>query len=314
MANAYELIEYSGTNFKFSMSRLTYVTPHMHHEIEFGLCFQGDMHIVEAGKETLIQPGQFWYLNPGVGHEILSGSPHRPYLSLHVQFPPAFFQAYFPQMDRVRLSGICLSRELLGPEIYQSLRSDMIICARSYYRRDVMYPLVCAAGINHMMSLLLSHVPYETLSEEELQNRSILSGRIQRLTDYITDHAHEKLLLSDLARQEGLSLTYLSHLFTQQLGMSFQTCLMRIRCRRAAMLLLSTRDTLSDISLKSGFSALKYMRTGFQEVYGCSPEVFRELYRDAPPQPVRQASPGEFRAIGRGFTPQESLYLLDLLA
>ena len=202
----------------------------------------------------------------------------------------------------------------MNERVYQSLRSDMIICARSYYRRDVMYPLVCAAGINHMMSLLLSHVPYETLCEEELQNRSILSGRIQRLTDYITDHAHEKLLLSDLARQEGLSLTYLSHLFTQQLGMSFQTCLMRIRCRRAAMLLLSTRDTLSDISLKSGFSALKYMRTGFQEVYGCSPEVFRELYRDAPPQPVRQASPGEFRAIGRGFTPQESLYLLDLLA
>ena len=89
MANAYELIEYSGTNFKFSMSRLTYVTPHMHHEIEFGLCFQGDMHIVEAGKETLIQPGQFWYLNPGVGHEILLGSAHRAYLSLHVQFPPA---------------------------------------------------------------------------------------------------------------------------------------------------------------------------------------------------------------------------------
>ena len=36
---------------------------------------------------------------------------------------------------------------------------------------------------------------------------------MRKITHYIDEHYSEKLLLSDIARKEDLSLTYLSHFF-----------------------------------------------------------------------------------------------------
>ena len=40
--------------------------------------------------------------------------------------------------------------------------------------------------------------------------------------DYIDENFRRKLLLGEIARREGLTMPYLSHLFKDTLGMSFQ--------------------------------------------------------------------------------------------
>ena len=45
---------------------------------------------------------------------------------------------------------------------------------------------------------------------------------MRKITHYIDEHYSEKLLLSDIARKEDLSLTYLSHFFKDYLDFPFR--------------------------------------------------------------------------------------------
>ncbi|MGN0254497.1 MAG: helix-turn-helix domain-containing protein [Chordicoccus sp.] len=60
--------------------------------------------------------------------------------------------------------------------------------------------------------------------------------------------------------------------------MPFQEYLMRVRCEHARALLLTTKDSLLDISLRCGFSDQKYFRRGFLKQYGCSPREYRRHF------------------------------------
>lgn len=93
--------------------------------------------------------------------------------------------------------------------------------------------------------------------------------------DYIDENFRRKLLLGEIARREGLTMSYLSHLFKDTLGMSFQEYLKKRRFEYARSLLLGTRKSLLDISLESGFSDARYMIHMFAEEFGCSPREYR---------------------------------------
>lgn len=93
--------------------------------------------------------------------------------------------------------------------------------------------------------------------------------------DYIDENFRRKLLLGEIARREGLTMSYLSHLFKDTLGMSFQEYLKKRRFEYARSLLLGTRKSLLDISLESGFSDARYMIRMFAEEFGCSPREYR---------------------------------------
>ena len=89
--------------------------------------------------------------------------------------------------------------------------------------------------------------------------------------DYIDENFRRKLLLGEIARREGLTMPYLSHLFKDTLGMSFQEYLKKRRFEYARSLLLGTRKSLLDISLESGFSDARYMIRMFEGEFGCTP-------------------------------------------
>ena len=92
--------------------------------------------------------------------------------------------------------------------------------------------------------------------------------RFAAIMDYIDENFRRKLLLGEIARREGLTMSYLSHLFKDTLGMSFQEYLKKRRFEYARSLLLGTRKSLLDISLESGFSDARYMIRMFAEEFG----------------------------------------------
>lgn len=102
---------------------------------------------------------------------------------------------------------------------------------------------------------------------------------MRKITHYIDEHYSEKLLLSDIARKEDLSLTYLSHFFKDYLGLPFQEYLAKIRCEKARQLLLLTDFPLLDICMSCGFSDSKYFNSGFRRQHGCSPKEYRLNFR-----------------------------------
>ncbi|RGH39107.1 AraC family transcriptional regulator [Firmicutes bacterium AM41-5BH] len=103
----------------------------------------------------------------------------------------------------------------------------------------------------------------------------------REIMHYIDEHYSEELLLSDIAKQQELDLYYLSHLFKESFGITFQNYLSKIRREHARQLLLLTDYSLLDISIACGFSDPKYFNKAFKAQYGCSPKEYRRSFQNA---------------------------------
>ncbi|MBR4711476.1 MAG: helix-turn-helix transcriptional regulator [Clostridia bacterium] len=288
--NVYEVIRYETTNFKCACGQANAVLPHSHREIEFGMILSGRPRLITPGADLLLRPGSLWLMNPYQTHALRTRSIRQPYTFLDLQLSMSFFRQYFPQAEYVRFDVADLTPATIGEEGHARLREALLRTARAYFAREPYYALRTAGCINTLLAELLEAVPHSVLSDPELRKADARLSRLQRLTDYIEAHMGEKLLLSELAEREGLSLPYLSQLFAEEVGQPFQRYLTAMRCRRAAALLVETNQSLTDIAMACGFSALKYMNRGFRECYDCTPaelrasgiRVARRVERDAP--------------------------------
>lgn len=250
MAEEYELISYPETNFKFSMVSVLYRTPHIHKEMEAVLILDGRVRVRSRKQEVTVSPGELYIVNPYQSHEILSDIPGVPALAVEIQLPPAFFHSYYPEMGNVKFafSKYNDTNTARFSEILDKLTETALI----WFEGKPFYKLLCA-------------------------------GRMNRILHYIEANYSRKLLLSELADREGLSLNYLSHFFKNFLDMSFQEYLLRIRCEKAQQLLL-TDLSLLEISVTCGFSDTKYFNRGFARIYRCTPKQYRKDMKKTDPK------------------------------
>ena len=282
ISHTYEMIPYDSTNYLFSVGQLTYVAPHIHRELELGMVLEGEIHYIANGTEYHLFPGDLWLMNPCQCHELYSASEHHKAIFLELQVSTSFFKQYFQKIENIRIDTSIIEKDGSEPNPYFTLTSNLVASAKNYFGCIPYFELKCAGDINHLFAFLLQTLPFTLLTEGELRQNDLRMNRMQRITDYIEEHISEKLLLSELASQENLTLNYLSHFFKENFGMPFQTYVQHIRCRKAANMLLETNCSPSDISLQCGFSALKYMNQGFEELFGCKPAVYRAHAQKAP--------------------------------
>ncbi len=292
MDHRYEVIDYSGTNFKFITGRTRHVTPHLHREFEIGVILDGTEQLTCADETSCVPQGEMWLLNPFENHEVHASGGDMFCGFVELQLSPAFFRDYFADIDRFRFSAHHLSASLIGEETLRLLREKLIAAALAYYEKRALYQLACASEINEIFRLLLSGVPYRVLDHSEEQSARQRIYRMQRINKIIEENYSGKLLLRDVADKEGLSLCYLSHFFRKNWGMSFQEYLQRYRCGRAAEMLTASDAAVADIAYACGFSDPRYMRQGFLKIYGMYPSDFRAegTAPAAPPSGFRPAA------------------------
>ena len=107
-----------------------------------------------------------------------------------------------------------------------------------------------------------------TLYEKKVQ-------RMSRMLSFLEENHQMQVRLQDLARQEGLTPTYVSHFFSESFGITFQDYLNNIRFERAMGLLRGTAMSVRDIALSSGFSDPKYLNKIFLQKMGCTLMAYR---------------------------------------
>jgi AraC-like DNA-binding protein len=104
---------------------------------------------------------------------------------------------------------------------------------------------------------------------------------MKRVSEYIEANYQDQIRLSDIAEQENLTVTHLSHLISEQFGVSFQDYLKHKRLENAVRL-IHTGRTLSEISEYCGFSELKYMTKAFKETFHMTPAEYRKKEEQIP--------------------------------
>ncbi|MGV0812294.1 helix-turn-helix domain-containing protein [Mycolicibacterium boenickei] len=121
-------------------------------------------------------------------------------------------------------------------------------------------------------------------SLEHYYNRdaSINAGRREKFLTifrYLTDHANRRDVLELIAAEQHYSKSYISHLVKEVSAISFSDLLAFLRVSSSERLLLTTDDTVHEISAACGFSDLKYFTRSFVDWFHQSPTEYRRSLR-----------------------------------
>ena len=136
---------------------------------------------------------------------------------------------------------------------------------------------------------LLTITNYTIASEKESATAKNNSKRLNRITDYISEHYMEHIALQDIAGLENITTYHASHFITQMLGISFQEYLNNIRFEHAFQLISKSDLPILDVCLETGFSSSRYLNQMFMRNLGCSVKEYRKKLEK--PRPVGAALP-----------------------
>ena len=176
--------------------------------------------------------------------------------------------------------------------------------------RNVMYHLVVCvgvvtrlcvdAGMDHNVAYTLSDIyirrgdkcrtPKEVIDvmEEyqmdfarrmrEIKKGSVVSLHVKRCSDYIYEHLHENITLADLAKREKLNPSYLSKLFSKELGMGVKDYIIKAKIDTAKNILRYSEFPILDISISLGYSSQSAFTAAFRQATGLTPKKYRDIY------------------------------------
>ena len=104
-------------------------------------------------------------------------------------------------------------------------------------------------------------------------------GTVNKIIDYVQRHYGEKITLEELSQNLGYTPAYLGKLFTDQLGLRFNTYLGKVRLEKAKDLLQKGLN-VSTTAEMVGYNDSDYFNIKFKEEFGVSPSAFKKSRSD----------------------------------
>lgn len=93
--------------------------------------------------------------------------------------------------------------------------------------------------------------------------------------DYINDNYSYDISVSGLAAYIGIDRTYLYRIFMENLSISPERYLLKVRMTRAAELLKTTGGSVLQIALSAGYKDISHFSGSFKKYFGVSPKEYR---------------------------------------
>ena len=97
---------------------------------------------------------------------------------------------------------------------------------------------------------------------------------------YITEHYGDELTLDGLAKRFAMSPGHFSKKFKSTTGFGLNKYITQVRILNAEKLLLHTRLSVTDISMRCGFSDSNYFAAVFKAQKGIPPYRYAKMHRD----------------------------------
>lgn len=282
--NEYQAIHEKTSHFDFHIPYNTYpctipldfdsVPLHWHEDVEFIYIKKGRGIIVIDGVEYDVEKGDIAFIVPGNVHGIFQYQEDsmeyenilfdgKMFSSSLDDFYDTFLLPFFE--NTVEIPKI-FKKGVTG---YESLRKYLDANDNISSHREGAWGL----AIKGNLYLLLFNLV--TLYEEKINSKN--NKRIDKLKPVIKHvelHYSEPTTVADMAALAGFSESHFMRFFKETFGVSFITYLNDYRLSMAARMLLSTEDTILEISQQVGFENLSHFNRQFKKKYNKTPSQY----------------------------------------
>lgn len=111
-----------------------------------------------------------------------------------------------------------------------------------------------------------------------LEKKRVYSRDVSRALDYIYEHLHEPISVEDVAEHVGLSRSYFSTSFKQEMGLGVYEYITSQRIEAAKNMLRFSDFSYSLIATTLAFSSQSHFIRVFKQQVGCTPKEYRDQH------------------------------------
>ncbi len=134
----------------------------------------------------------------------------------------------------------------------------------------------------NLLNLLATCGPYRELASSSFAHTGSAGDegrRIQKVKQYISEHAAEPIRQKDLADLVGMSRSAFCSFFKLSTGRTLSDYLIDIKLGNAARMLVDTPRSIAEICYACGFNNLSNFNRIFKSRRGATPREFRSMYK-----------------------------------
>ena len=164
--------------------------------------------------------------------------------------------------------------EQISLQMLSALREQQIFGANAALHADYLALMLAAHFFREHSSL--SDQCRQGRFSAEIDRHSIISPGLRRAVDLIEVDLHRHLTLTHLAEAAGMGPIRLSREFARHFGQTPYQFIMARRLERARRLLSSSRLSIAEIALATGFSSQSHLTSAFTRSVGISPGRYRK--------------------------------------
>lgn len=270
----YDLINNRNITVQYNKIPANYCMPSLqmgrdHYNI--GIVLSGDRGTVTPTEYYEYHAGYVAMIPPLVLHRTisLSDAPYERYL---IKFSEKVAQEFTENGGRQVFDSIYDKRIHHFTEETTQRIIDIFKEMNDIYESDKPYTEQILKG---MLYRLMDIVWEEGIEESNDRFKSPLTEPIIHAVAIMNQSYKDEITLPAVSKEIGLSASYLSRLFRQEIGKTFSEYLTDVRISNAKQLLLSTNKSVMQIALEVGFGNGDYLSACFRKKVGVSPLKFR---------------------------------------
>lgn len=257
------------------------VSWHWHDEWEAIIVSEGSSIVAVGNEKYTVNQGEGIFINAGILHAAWSNDPEVCRFHSLVFHPrliggsidSIYWQNYVqPVLSNTLLESVYFDKSLPW---HQKAIDSMETAWQSCVNETFGYEFEIRAALSQLILHLSNYHPSPTehLSEKTIRNHE----RIKIMLLYIQEHYEDPISVSDLASQVMISESECLRCFRDTISTSPIQYLKQFRIQKAADLLLSTKDKITDISAQCGFQDTSYFIKSFRKSRHMTPKEYREL-------------------------------------
>lgn len=241
------------------------VLKHWHRSLEIIIPEIGGTSTWIEGETVNVNAGEMLVVNSKLIHSCRGIVPYQKYLGYALQIKYDFMHQVISDIDDISFDAIIKDdqqlKELIDEIISVWQRKEQYDDIRSY---SLAYELLYQLMTRH------SHKKSLTLQSEKQKNR------LAEILLYIDEHSDEIINVNDIAKHFHLSYGYLAGMFQRYLHQTIKEYLNYERIKKIEKDLLTTDLSVTEISLKHGFTNTKSFYREFNKYHEMSPKEFRK--------------------------------------
>ncbi len=236
--------------------------PHLHYQIELLYMLDGRVDAYIDSTHYTVGPGDILISFPNQLHQFVSTGPEKYILFiLSPDLMPELSRTFTEQLPQTAL--------LAGADRNPRLLELLQFAASESKEKDALFHDTVLHGV--FLAFFGELFRMLSLTENKVGN----SHALQSVVGYCTRNFNRELSLELLEEELHISKYYISHLFSDRLGIRFNDYINSLRVSEACSMLRLSGFSITEISEQVGFGTLRTFNRAFAKQTGMSPSDYR---------------------------------------